>query len=216
MVAPGLSPTLLRGFPAVAEKYFSFVQYVLSALEDDFSRWLCGNPRQGAAFLRNLSEQLLWGAGGGNASAARMSLQCMQLMAGYHHRALTRGEMGFQLILAHQCGHASLFSDILRRLLEMIIYPASCDYGIAWDRVDACANAFITLVALDQTSFHSMAHDLINQQQPHHKESLMACFRRMTTSNGVQMGSIERPNRTKFVANMRTFVNEIRPLVSYR
>jgi hypothetical protein len=216
VVAPVLSPTLLKTFPAVAEKYFSYLQYILSALDERFAHWLCSSPRVGATFLRNLSEQLIWGAGAVDAASARMSLQCLQLVAAFHIRAQSRQLPGLAVLLVPECGQSTIFIDLLRRLLTMIIYPDSCDYGIAWDRVDACANAFITLVALDQTAFNAMAHELINQQQPQHRAPLLACFERMTTANGVQMGSIERPNRSKFVTNMRVFVNEIRPLVLYR
>jgi hypothetical protein len=161
-------------------------------------------------------DQVIWGAGAIDSSAARMSLQCIQLIASMHMRTTTGREIGFSTILIPQYGQQNLFVNTIYQLLYMIIFPGSADSGIAWDRVDACANAFITLVALDVRSFENSAHELMTQRFPQHQDALRDCFRKLTTSNGVDMTKVDRANRQKFVTNMRTFVNDIRPLVQYR
>ena len=77
-------------------------------------------------------------------------------LAIFHTKSVLAGGMGFGpaasvAVAVNQAGAAtdSLFSFCLQKLFEMIIFPSSSDYGIASDRIDACACTFSTLIAMD-------------------------------------------------------------------
>jgi hypothetical protein len=52
IISPVLSALQLKQYPSIADKYFSFLQYILSALEDRFMSWLCGNPPAGMYYIQ--------------------------------------------------------------------------------------------------------------------------------------------------------------------
>lgn len=54
----------------------------------------------------------------------------------------------YTVMLIHSYTH-STFTRAADRLLEMLLFPSSAEYGITWDRVDSCGNALISLIAID-------------------------------------------------------------------
>lgn len=98
----------------------------------------------------------------------------------------------------------------------MIIFPSSSDYGIASDRIDACANAFSTLISMDVHRFNSCAQALIARQSAQLQQPMMCCLHRLISSNRVDINKFaDKKNRLLFVKNFGIFVAEIRPLVTY-
>jgi len=109
-----------------------------------------------------------------------------------------------------------VFQHATRRLLEMIVYPSSSSYGITWDRLDACANALITLVSLDGRHFSDCATAIIEDcafRQPQSREALLAAFTKLTTARGVSMMQIDKHNRLLFLSNFREFIVEVRSVL---
>ena len=136
---------LLRGYPATADRYFAFAAFVTSTYGEDLGTRLVEQGEPAArALLTTFLQHLLWGAGAVDATAARLSLQAMQALAAFQASSMSRGDAGLGMAIA-----AEVFPAAMERLLEMVLFPASCEYGIAWDRVDACANALIQLIVLD-------------------------------------------------------------------
>jgi len=145
MVAQLVTPDVLRNYPATCERYLSFAAFLSSTYGEDLgSKLQKQDEAQARVLLSTLMQHLLWGAGAIDASAARLALQAIQSLAAFQASSMARGDPGLGLTLS-----AEIFPAALERLLEMVLFPASCEYGIAWDRVDACANALINLVVLD-------------------------------------------------------------------
>jgi hypothetical protein len=107
-------------------------------------------------------------------------------MAIYQINSMNKGLEGFGLnlsseifpraterlleMLIHICIYICIYMYIyicicIIRLLEMLLFPASCEYGISWDRVDGCANALVVLIALDQNRFLHCINVLVQQQE---------------------------------------------------
>jgi hypothetical protein len=87
-LVPLLSADLLRSFPATAERYFSFLAFMLASYEEEFAsrvRSLApgglgeanthGGVSAGHQLLSTLVQHLLWGAGAIDSCCARLALQ---------------------------------------------------------------------------------------------------------------------------------------------
>jgi len=120
------------------------------------------------------------------------------------------GRAGFGMELA-----ANVFPAAQERLLQMVIFSSHCEYGISVDRLDAAANALLTLIAMDNERFKAYAHTMISQQQPMVQPQLVAAFEKLSTARGVSMVHVEKSNRIIFVQNLKEFVSEVRPLVVF-
>ena len=86
-------------------------------------------------------------------------------MARYHSSNILSGGIGFGEAIVIRSAHIlaensnsniiagvvgdTIFSYCLQRLFEMILFPNTCEYGIAMDRIDACGQTFSTLISLD-------------------------------------------------------------------
>ena len=232
-LVPLLSADILRSYPTTADRYFSFVSLILNAYQDEFARLvhsqshglggdLMMTPLQATSpnptastgkLLSTLVQHLLWGAGAVDSTCARLALQSLQTLAGYQGTSMKCGGEGFGLTLASE-----LFPRSMERLLEMLLFPATCEYGISQDRVDACANALITCIALENPPqrFMQCVHSLVaSQQEEYIRQALIACFDKLTTEGGVSLNKTDKPNRQQFVKNLRQFVLEVRPLVLF-
>ena len=231
-LVPLLSADILRTYPTTADRYFSFVSLILNAYQDEFARLihthnnglggdLMMTPLQTSAspssstgtLLTTLVQHLLWGAGAVDSTCARLALQSLQTLAAYQGTSMKCGGEGFGLALASE-----LFPRSMERLLEMLLFPATCEYGISQDRVDACANALITCIALENPPqrFMQCVHSLVaSQQEEYIRQALIACFDKLTTEGGVSLTKTDKPNRQQFVKNLRQFVLEVRPLVLF-
>ena len=217
-----MTPDLLRSFHSICDKYFSFLTYIFSSQD----KALCdriihvANSADAAAgkgkLLIELISHLLWGAGAIDSVSARLALQGLNLLATFHAREITNGGIGFGPgAIMNETGE-SVFSFGLQRLFEIIIFPSSSDYGISTDRIDACASTFATLIAMDVSRFNICAQQLISQQPQHLQGTMNASLQKLITANDVDISKFnDKRNRLRFVQNMRTFVVEIRPLVTY-
>ena len=160
-----------------------------------------------------------------------MSLNCILLLsfffstfiglnqlATFHGRSLSMGGFGFaHAALVPSSQGENLFSFCLQRLLEIMIFPSSCDYGLSSDRIDAFASTLINLIAMDVQRFNSCLRSLVMQQPISLQQPMTAILEKLVTSNGVDINRFDdRRNRLLFVQNMRLFVSEIRPLLVYR
>ena len=153
---------------------------------------------------------MLWGAGAIDGCSARLALLGLQTIASFQFNSMRNGKIGFGMNISSE-----IFSNTLERLLQMLIFPATCEYGIAMDRLDACSNSLLPLIALNVQRFTQCAQQLIQQQQPQYQQALITSFEKLTTNNGVNLGAIDKGNRIVFVKNMREFVLEVRSLVLY-
>jgi hypothetical protein len=110
----------------------------------------------------------------------------------------------------------NLFSFCLQRLLEIMIFPSSCDYGLSYDRIDAFASTLINLIAMDVQRFNTCLQSLLAQQPTSLQQPMMEVLEKLVASNGVDINRFDdKRNRLLFVQNMRQFVTEIRPLLAY-
>ena len=208
-VVPAMSEALLQTYSLTCDRYFAFVAYMFNSYAEQISIHLA-NDSTGRLFLGTLMKHLLWAAGAIDPTAARLALQTVQSMASYEHQAMKLNKPS----LGAAC--AIVFSSALDRLLEMIFYPNSADYGIAWDRIDACGNALLALIALDSTHFLHSAHAIVAQfatKYPTAQQGLFECFEKLTKARGVDMSSLDRRNRQSFCANFREFCQAVRPLI---
>lgn len=213
VLLPLLSADLLRSFPKTCDRYYSFVAFVVSSHSKELAlRFQQATSDSSVAFLSKLiNEHLLWGSSGIDTAAARLSLQSLQSLASYHIIDVKKGGHGFG-----EHAHRNLFPGAIQRLLEMVIFPNTCEYGISWDRMDGFANALIMLISIDQQRFTSCAQSLISQQQPQYQSKLIASFEKLITNNNVNITSIDKSNRVIFTKNIREFIIEVRALVFYK
>ena len=219
---PFMTPDLLRSFHAVCDKYFSFLTYIFTSQDQA----LCDRiihasnstdvAASGEQLLSELISHLLWGAGAIDSVSARLALQGLNQLASFHAKSITKGGIGFGPGAVVLETGESIFSASLQRLFQNVIFPSSSDYGISTDRIDACASAFATLIAMDVPRFNTCAQQLI-AQQPHHLQGTMtSCLQNLISANNVDINKFnDRRNRLLFVQNMRAFVTQIRPLVTY-
>lgn len=210
-LVPIITPDILRSFPTTCDRYFSFVAFTVSTYQEKLAFRLLstGGDASTKTFLIGLVQHLLWGAGAVDACSARTALLALQQLAAYQNTSMQSGRPGF----GASC--AEIFPSCMERLLEMILFPHSCEYGISWDRVDACANALLTLISLDVPRFMTCAQNLIQQQSPQFQPALLACFDKLVTAGGVNITNIDKANRVIFVANMRSFITDARALLLF-
>lgn len=145
LVVQLITADLLRNFPRTADCYFSFVAFMTSTYSQELGGSLSVMaPSEGVKMLGMMMSHLLWGAGAIDAGAARMALQGIQNLASFQFTSMGKQDPGVGLAVA-----AEVFSVALDKLLEMIFFPMSCEYGIGWDRADSCGHALISLIVLD-------------------------------------------------------------------
>ena len=81
-LVPTISDSLLRSYPQLCDRYFSFVAFVYNSYPDRLSAHLAAaSPEVGNSFLGTLVEHLLWASGAIEPTAARLALQAIQIMA---------------------------------------------------------------------------------------------------------------------------------------
>lgn len=223
-IVPLLSAELLRSYPATCDRYFSYVTFIINSYMENLDVALNGdkgvNNDDKTNFFVTLMQHLLWGAGAVDPTAARLAFKSIQALADYYFTGLRgNGNARIGLGPGDSIGPAAataIFPTAISRLLEMIFFPATCEYGIATDRIDACGNALITLVALDGNQFMQCAHTIVTQYAQHHpaaEEPLFKCFEKLTRDRGVNMGAIDKRNRMTFCLNFREFVMAVKPMV---
>lgn len=214
---------LLRSYPTTTDSYFSFTAFITSTYSHELGARICALPEeQGKTLFGTMMQHLLWGAGGIAPFPARQALQSIYSMASFQAASMGMNDPGIGMLVA-----SSIFGHAIDRLLEMILFPNTCEYGIAWDRVDSCANALIGLIVLDNHRFMQSAQAAMQLFGTGSKpgetgrsggtasaqESLLTSFRKLTTQNGVSLSNNNKANRQIFVTNFREFILEIRPLV---
>jgi hypothetical protein len=208
---PIITPDLLRSFPLTCDRYFSFLSFMVSVYEDQLGLKISRlDENAGKIYLNTFVQHMLWGAGAIDGCSARLALLGLQTIASFQFNSMRNGKIGFGMNISSE-----IFSNTLERLLQMLIFPATCEYGIAMDRLDACSNSLLPLIALNVQRFTQCAQALIQQQQPQYQQALITSFEKLTTNNGVNLGAIDKSNRIVFVKNMREFVLEVRSLVLY-
>jgi hypothetical protein len=222
-IVPLLSADLLRTHPACCDRYFSFTTFVLNTYIENLDEMLSVDHGvdndDKTSFFVTLMQHLLWGAGAIDSSAARQALKSIQAIADYYFTGLRAGTVSAKGGPGNNIGPAAagaIFPLAVTRLLEMIFYPNTCEYGIAQDRMDACGNALITLIALDSNRFHQCAHAIVSQfakQHPSAEQPLLSCFKKLMEDRGVNMGAIDKRNRQTFCMNFRDFILAVRPVV---
>ncbi len=90
--------------------------------------------------------------------------------------------------------------------------PTTASALLAWDRIDSLGNTLITFVALDNARFSQSAQYLVSLQAPSVQPTLLHCLTQLSTARGVNLQSIDKPNRQKFLLNFREFVTQIKSL----
>jgi hypothetical protein len=213
-LVPVMTVTLLRTYPRTCDRYFAFVTFMLNSYSAELGKHFASSPpEQGAGFYSVLMQHLLWASGAVEQDAARFALQAIQSLASVQHRTLRVGGIGLGIGIEYA---SPIFTAAIDRLLEMIFYPRTAEYGIGWGRVDHCGGALLSLVALDSSRFLQTAHAIVAQFAsiyPTAQQALFMCFEKLTTANGVDMSSLDLSNRRKFQANFNEFMQAIRPLI---
>lgn len=220
VIVPVIDVAMLRDYPRTCDRYYSFTAFMCSTYSTELPSAISSQAPPTVSgdehvygFLNVLIQHLLWAAGAIDSTTARLALQSLQALATHHVTTIRSnissgpGPFG-QVVLAQQ-----LFPLAMRRLLEMILFPMSCEYGVTMDRIDACANALITLITADVDSFKSCVNMLISQQPPQYQQQLLACFEQLISANGVDVLKIDRRNRLIFAKNMREFITTVRGLL---
>jgi len=188
---PIITPDLLRSFPVTCDRYFSFLSFMVSVYEDKLGLKISGlDENAGKIYLNTFVQHMLWGAGAIDGSSARLALLGLQTIASYQLSSMRTGKVGFGLNVSSE-----IFTNTLERLLQMLIFPATCEYGIAMDRLDACSNSLLPLIALNVQRFTQCAQQLIQQQLPQYQQALIASFEKLTTNNGIIIIIIQYTNK---------------------
>jgi hypothetical protein len=230
-LVPTMSDTLLRDYPQLCDRYFAFISYIFNSYHDEISEHMQQSGIDiSIIFLNTLFDHLLWASGGIESSAARyafLTIQCMAtsqltFMAKGNGQGQGKGQGhgindGIGIGIGLDINNSNvIFEKALDRILEMLFFPKTVEYGIAWDRVDACGNALMILIAINSQRFLQVSNVIIQQlgkQHPEMQQSLIACLQKLTTARNVNMTAIDRNNRRLFCQNFREFCLEIRPLI---
>ena len=97
-------------------------------------------------------------------------------------------------------------------MLRMALQPWSREIKLTSDRLDAFANALISLIVLDQAQFHRIVSEFIQGQIGSVQIVLIKQIQSLCSDRNVNMNSIEKKNRQLFVNNFREFMNHVRSL----
>jgi hypothetical protein len=111
---------------------------------------------------------------------------------------------------------APIFRAALVQMLQLLLIPGTCDYGIANERVDAFAGALLALIAIDPQVFTVTAMQAVQAHPPTTSQALLQALERLVGSNNVDIRSLARPNKLAFTRNFRAFMLEIGALLTVR
>lgn len=108
--------------------------------------------------------------------------------------------------------HQQVLLTPLPYMLRMALQPWSREIKLTSDRLDAFANALISLIVLDQAQFHRIVSEFIQGQIGSVQIVLIKQIQSLCSDRNVNMNSIEKKNRQLFVNNFREFINHVRSL----
>lgn len=211
LLIPLMSADFLRSYPLTCERYFAFINFILSSYELEFVEFMnttMTSIQHEYETLNHLIEHLLWACGIIDSSIARYASHAIQSLAICQYNSRIKGSLGFSDDLIKR-----IFIHALDRLVNMSIFPNLCDYGITWDRIDAISNAIMTLIVLEKEAFLVIAKTIISNQPEIIQQALIQCFENLTTMQDINLTKIDKKNKHLFVENMRQFLLQVRPLV---
>lgn len=204
---------LLRSYPSTCESYFSFINEMTSSYEKEFAMKINTTTTSGDALLNTIIQHLLWGSGAIDSLAAKDALQSLRSLALFQANSQVRGTQGLISV-----NNQDAFAIAMNRLLQMVLFSTTCEYGISSDNIDACGHALLTLILLDIPRFEAYAKELITQQQVQFQELLLNSFGKLTNINGTLLSLSDLKDTRKkqlFIINFRNFVLEVKSLVLY-
>jgi hypothetical protein len=184
-----------------------------SSYEKELSMKIISTTTEGDSLLNTIMQHLLWGSGAIDSFAAKMALQALRSLALFQANSQVRGTQGLVSVT-----NQDVFAIAMNRLLQMVLFSTTCEYGITSDNIDACGHALLTLILLDIPRFESYAKELISQQQIQFQQLLLNSFENLTSFNGtlLSLGDIkDRKQKQLFIINFRNFVLEVKSLVLY-
>lgn len=204
IVAPFLTPDVLRAQPQLQDPYFSFLTYLLNSYSD----WWLRLQSSGVDVLAGIIGQCVWVVGAFDGPVARMALGVLYVIVSQQVQAVGGG--GNTVVLPEDC--KALLSDALSRLLEILLYPAASESRGVSHKTDAFGHALAALIAYDSQRFSSVVNEVLARQSPGQREQLAACFGRLVSARNAQLGALSKQQRHIFVLNLRDFVVEISSL----
>lgn len=204
IIAPFLSPNILRMQPSLQDPYFSFLAYLLNSYSDWWLRLQTSNMN----LLAGIIGQCVWVVGALDGPVARMALEVLYVVVAQQVNAVSGA--GNTVVLPNDC--LSLLSDALSRLLEILLYPATSETRGVAHKTDAFGHALAALIAFDGKRFRDVVNEVLTRQAPAQRTQLTDCFQRLVTARGLQLGALSKPQRHLFVLNLRDFVMEISSL----
>ena len=152
IVVPHITEQLLKPFLKLQDRYFTLLTFIMNTYIDVFAQRLLEMPITIASnYLSKILSICLWGMGALESITARLALQVIQSIVSYHINNKRKGGIGLGDCIFSD--NQDMLSNVLVRFMEIVLIPISSDNGITWDRVDACANTLITLLAYDQNRY---------------------------------------------------------------
>ncbi|KAL6501830.1 hypothetical protein OROGR_026963 [Orobanche gracilis] len=202
IVTPLITLDLLK-FPKLCHTYFSLLSHMLEVYPDIIVQL---NVEAFSHILGTLD----FGLHHQDIEVVGLCLRSVKALASHHFKDGVAGKIGLG---SHASSykdpngnfHEGILSRFLRSLLQLLLFE---DYSA--DLVGPAAESLLPLILCEQSTYQSLANELIERQKnPAFRSRLTNAFYALTTSNNLST-ALDRLNHQKFRKNLYSFLIEVR------
>lgn len=222
-VVPFITVDILSSFPDTAYSYFQFLFYLSRVYIIQFFSFLMQMSDQGFRLMEVLFEQLLWAAGAIDTVIARYALDCIKCIGEHQLTAADAGQvLPLQPTARCSSGYSTLYNRLLERLMAMLVFAdtKTLSSSIGWDRLDVASNALLCLISINYSQFQAIVQAIMTSHASGPvKDAILSAFQKLVSSENAKINFTnvrDRKTREAFALNLREFVKQIRPLVTYK
>ncbi|XP_047982245.1 exportin-4 isoform X1 [Salvia hispanica] len=202
IVTPLITPDQLK-FPKLCNSYFSLLSHMLEVYPEII-------VQLNVDAFSHILGTLDFGLHHQDIEVVDLCLRSIKALASHHYKDRVAGKVGLG-------SHASSYKDpegniregilsqFLRSLLKLLLFD---DYSV--DLVGPAADALLPLILCEQSTYQSLANELIERQRiPTFRSRLTNAIQALTTSNNLST-TLDRLNHQKFRKNLHSFLIEVR------
>ncbi|XP_042013629.1 exportin-4-like [Salvia splendens] len=202
IVTPLITPDQLK-FPKLCQCYFSLLSHMLEVYPEII-------VQLNVDAFSHILGTLDFGLHHQDIEVVDLCLRSIKALASHHYKDRVSGKIGLG-------SHASSYKDpegniregilsqFLRSLLKLLLFD---DYSV--DLVGPAADALLPLILCEQSTYQSLANELIERQRiPTFRSRLTNAIQALTTSNNLST-TLDRLNHQKFRKNLHSFLIEVR------
>ena len=221
-VVPFITVDILSSFPETAYSYFKFLLYLSRVYIIQFSSFLMQMSDQGFRLMEVLFEQVLWAAGAIDSTVARLALESIYCICEHQLTADAGQVLPLQPTARCNSGYSTLYNRLLERLMSMLLLAdtKTLSSSISWDRLDSASNAILCLISINYSQFQAIVQAIMaSHTSGPVKDAILSAFQKLLSSDNSKVNFTnvkDMKTREAFAKNLREFVKQIRPLMTYK